>query len=135
MTLLRRALQIQAALWFGGGLAFGLLPTWVAESLMSQEPIGEYAWARAGAIMGVVLALLMVLVSRTLDQVWWWSWAFVLLSAGMATLCAVNAAFGLGPASAAWPWWVLAGIHAALGALLLLGLSAAGREQPIIDDD
>jgi hypothetical protein len=131
MTLLRRTLQIQAAVWFVGGLAFGLVPRWTIETVMSQPVIGEYAWARAGGVMGVTLALLMVLVSRKLDDVWWWSWAFAILSAGSATLCAVNAAFGLPALAAAWPWWALAGGHLALGAGVLAGLARAGQEQPI----
>jgi hypothetical protein len=131
MVLLRRALQAQAAVWFAGSVVLGLFPVWALETVGSQVHLYEYAWLRGSAVMGVVLALLMVLVSRKLDEVWWWAWAFAILEAGVATVSVLNAAFGLPNGSAAWPWWALAGIHLVIGAGLLLGLARAGQEQPI----
>jgi hypothetical protein len=131
MILLRRVLQVQAAVWFAGSLVLGLFPVWALETVASQGSLREYAWLRGSAVMGVVLSLLMVLVSRKLDEVWWWAWAFAILEAGVATVSVLNAAFGLPPGSAAWPWWALAGTHLVIGAGLLLGLARAGQEQPI----
>jgi hypothetical protein len=130
VTLLRRVLQITAALWFVGSLAFGLFTRWIVEKLMKQPVIGEYTWTRAGAVMGFTLALLMVLISRRLEDVWWWCWAFVLLSLGLSALFALNAAFGLPAYAAAWPWWTLATAHLVIAIALAIGIGQAGQEKP-----
>lgn len=130
VKLLRGVLKLNAALWTVWSLASGLAPRRVLEDLLGQPILAEYAWVRVAAVMGVVLALLMVLVAQRLEDVWWWSWAFALLEAGTATVLAVNAVFGLPSGAAAWPWWALAGINAGLGAALLAGLALAGQEKP-----
>ena len=61
--------------------------------------------------------------ARRADEVWWWAWAFAVLSAGLATLCIGTAAFGITAGSAPWPWWALGLGHLVFGALDLLGLS------------
>jgi hypothetical protein len=43
---------------------------------------------------------------------------------------AINAMFGVPEGAAAWPWWILAGVSAAVGAGLLAGLGIAGQEKP-----
>jgi len=50
----------------------------------------------------------------------------------IAAIVVLNAAFGLPTGAAAWPWWSLGAVHAAVGALILLGIAAAGREKPIV---
>ena len=130
MTLLRRVLQIQAALWFAGSIAFGVFTRWTVETLMSQPVLSDYAWTRAGAVMGFTLALLMVLISRNLGEIWWWSWAFVLLSLGLAVLFALNAGFGLPPFADAWPWWTLSAVNLVIAIALAVGLAKAGQEKP-----
>ena len=132
MSLLARALKVQAALWFLGALGFGLVPKWLIEDLADQPPLPEYAWVRTGAVMGFVLALLMVLIARRLDDVWWWAWAFVVLSVGMATVLILNGAFALPRGAAAWPWWTLGGVHLALAAAAMVGLARAGQEKPFV---
>ena len=92
MTLLRRTLKVQAALWLLWSLALGLAPRLVLEDLFSQPILAEYAWVRASAVMGAVLALLMVLVAQRIEELWWWSWAFAVLEVGTATVFAINAA-------------------------------------------
>lgn len=132
MSLLARTLKVQAGLWFLGALGFGLVPQWLLEDLADQPPLPEYAWVRAGAVMGLVLALLMVLISRRLDDVWWWAWAFVVLSVGLATVLILNGVFALPRGAAAWPWWTLGGVHLGLAAALMVGLARTGQEKPFV---
>ena len=132
MTYLQRVLKVQAAVWAVFGVALGLVPRWVTETLADQPPLPEYAWLRLVGVMAVVLALLMVLIGRRIEDVWWWAWAFALLEAGAATTFALNAAFGLPLGASAWFWWALAVGSAAFAALDLLGLARAGQEQPLV---
>lgn len=130
MALLRGLLKVQAAVWIVSSLAVGLFPRLVLEELFSQTALREYAWVRASAVMGMVLALIMVLVARRIEELWWWSWAFVALELGTATVFALNALLSLPPGASAWPWWLLASVNATFGALLLLGIGRAGQEKP-----
>jgi hypothetical protein len=130
VTLLRRLLKVQAALWALTAAALGLAPRIVLEDLFSQPPLPEYAWIRAAAVMGIVLALLMVLVAQRIEELWWWSWAFALLEVGTASVFAINALFGLPAGAAAWPWWTIAVVNAAIGAGLLVGMGTAGQQKP-----
>jgi hypothetical protein len=132
MELLRRLLKVQAALWLVWSLATGLFPRWVLEDLFGQPVLAEYVWVRAAAVMGVVLALLMVLVAQRIDELWWWSWAFALLEVGTATLFAINALFGVPAGAEAWPFWALAIVNAAFGAGLLVGMGIGGQERPFV---
>ena len=131
MKLLRRLLKVQAALWLVWSLAVGLLPRWVLEDLFGQPVLADYVWVRAAAVMGVVLALVMVLVAQRIEELWWWSWAFALLEVGTATVFAVNAVFGVPVGAAAWPFWTLAAVNGLFGAGLLVGMGVAGQERPI----
>ena len=82
MKLLRRALVWQAALWAAFGLVLVIAPGWVIESVFDQPPLGEEAWLRVSGVMAITLAGLMVLVSHRVEELWWWSWAFVILDVG-----------------------------------------------------
>jgi hypothetical protein len=130
VTLLRRLLKINAALWVIWSLAIGLAPRVVFETLLDQPVLTDYVLVRASAVMGIVLALVMVLVAQRIEDVWWWSWAFAILEVGVATVFAINAMFGVPEGAAAWPWWILAGVSAVVGAGLLAGLGIAGQEKP-----
>ena len=132
MTLLRRTLKVQAGLWLVWSVALGLVPRLVLEDLFGQPILAEYAWVRASAVMGVVLALLMVLVAQKIGDLWWWSWAFAVLEVGTATVFAVNALVGLPEGAAAWPWWTLTVINAAVAAALLAGMGIAGQQKPFV---
>ena len=132
MKLLRRLLKVQAAAWFAWSVAIGLFPRWVLEDLFGQPVLAEYVWVRAAAVMGVVLALLMVLVAQRIDDLWWWSWAFAVLAVGTATVFAVNAAFGVPDGAEAWPFWALAVLNGGFGAALLVGMGFGGQEKPFV---
>ena len=132
MTLLRRLLKIDAALWTVSSMAVLLAPGLVVDDLLNQPPSPGYGWLRASAVMGLVLAMLMVLVSQKLDELWWWAWAFAILEVGTATVFALTALFGVPEGAAAWPWWVLAGVNGALGVGFLASLGIAGQEKPFV---
>jgi hypothetical protein len=130
MTLLRRTLKTGAGVQLVIGLALGLFPFFVLVRILDQAPMTEYVWVRLFALTIVVLAMFHILVAQNLKEVWWWSWGFAAMDAGVATLCILNALFGLPPDSAAWPWWLFG--LAALGftILYLVGLARAGQEKP-----
>jgi hypothetical protein len=132
VKLLRRLLKVQAAAWLVWSLAIGLFPRWVLEDVFGQPVLAEYAWVRAAAVMGVVLALLMVLVAQRIDDLWWWSWAFALLEVGTATVFVINAVFGVPPGADAWPFWTLAVVNGGFGAALLVGMGLGGQEKPFV---
>ena len=132
MKLLQRLLKVQAALWFVWGLATLAAPAWVLEGLLGQPPLSQYAWVRAAGVMGVVLALLMMLVSQKIEDLWWWSWAFAVLEVGLATVFVMTALVGLPDGAAAWPWWLLGALNGALGAGLLMGMGEAGQQRPFV---
>lgn len=132
MTILRRLLNLSAALWCLWGLVTLVAPAWLLEGVLDQPPLSQYAWIRAGGVMAIVLGLLMVLIAQRIIEVWWWSWAFAVLEVGVATVCAMTALVGLPDGAAAWPWWALAALNAAIGAGLLIGMGAAGQEKPFV---
>jgi hypothetical protein len=130
VKLLQRLLKLQAGLWLLWSLGVLIAPAWVAQGLLSQPPLSQYAWLREMGVMGLVLVMLMVLVSQRIEELWWWSWAFAVLEVGTATLLVLTALFGLPSGAVAWPWWVLAAVNGAVGAGLLVGMSDAGQEKP-----
>jgi hypothetical protein len=129
MTLLKRVLYWQAALWASSGVVLFTVPGWLVEQVLSQPPVGDDVWLRAMGAMAVVLSLLMVLVAHHVDEVWWWAWAFVILEASTAGLFAVNAFLGLPDGAAAWPWWLIGGANAFLGTLEVVALARVGMER------
>jgi len=128
MTLLKRVLYWQAALWAFSGVALFTVPGWLVERVLDQPPVGDDAWLRAMGAMALVLSLLMVLVAHHLDEAWWWAWAFVILEGATAAIFALNATLGT-PGTAAWPWWLLAVVNALVGAMELVALGKIGLER------
>jgi hypothetical protein len=129
MTFLRRVLSAQAALWAVFGSVVAIAPRWLVHTVAGQ-PVPDETWFRATGVMAIALALTMVLVAQRLEDVWWWSWAFVVLEAGTATVFALHALFGLPEGASAWSWWLLAGVNGVVGALDLVGLGITAQEKP-----
>jgi hypothetical protein len=132
VKLLRRLLKAQAILWAAWGLLALVTPGWLVETAMGQPSLGDAVWLRSIGVLSLTLALLMVLVSQKLDEVWWWSWAFAVVDIGLATVCVLHALFGIPEGVAAWPWWALGAVNALLGAGLLVGMAEAGQEKPFV---
>ncbi len=129
MALVRRVLRWQAALWGASGAALILAPGWIVESAFDQPPLGQNAWLRATGVMAIALAAQMVLVGRRVEELWWWSWTFVLLEAGTCLVFLATALFAVPDGAAAWPWWALAAANGAFAGLGIAGLAKAGTER------
>ena len=132
MKLLRRVLYYQAAVWSACGLAVAIAPHWVLQTLFDQIPYPDDAYVRVSGVMSVGLALTMVLVAQKIEDLWWWSWAFALTDAGIVTITALHALFGLPGDSGAALWWLFASVNLTLGAALLAGMGLAAQEKPFV---
>jgi hypothetical protein len=132
MTLLRRVLYWQAALWAAGGLLEVAAPRWFLETLFRQPAYPDLAYVRSMGVMCVAFALVMVLVAQKLDDVWWWAWVFAITDAALGTVAGLNALLGPVDGSAALYWWLLTAVNVAFGAGLLIGLAGTGEEKPFV---
>lgn len=130
MKLLRSVLIWQAALWAAFGVTLVIAPGWVIESVFDQPALGEEAWLRVSGVMAIALAGLMVLVAHRVEELWWWSWTFVLLTLGSMVVLVLNALVGVPEGAASWPWWALAGVNAGFALVELAALAKIGTERP-----
>jgi len=130
MQILRRTLYVQAGVWAFAGLSLVIAPEFALVTVFGQPHFQEFAWQRIVGLQAVGLAMLMVLVAHRIEEVWWWAWAFALVTTGMAAVTLLNVAFGLGPHQAAGLWWFLSAIFVLFALGLLFGLYAASQEQP-----
>jgi hypothetical protein len=131
MSVLRRALHAQAAVWAATGALLLIAPGWIVESVLGQPPVGETAWLRMLGAQAIGLAMLMVLVARRLKDLWWWAWAFALVSVALALISVLNAAFGLAPGESAALWWLMGLVCLVLAGAILWGLAMAAQENPV----
>jgi hypothetical protein len=129
VTFLRRVLRWQSIFWALFGVALLVAPSALVEGLFDQGPVAEDAWLRTLGVASIVLAAQMVLVARKLDELWWWTWSFVLLEAGTAVVFLLNALVGVPEGAATWPWWTLAIANLAVGGAAVVGLARAGTER------
>lgn len=130
MNTLRRVLYLEAGVWALAGFALAVAPRFVLITVFDQPPQGEFAWLRLYGVNAVGLAMLMVLVAHRIDQLWWWSWAFALVTAGTAAVAVLNAAFGLSQSESGVLWWLFGLVALSFSFGLLYGLFASSREQP-----
>jgi hypothetical protein len=130
VDLLRRFLYLNALESALGGVALVAAPRFLLVTVLGQPEYPDYALIRLLGVAGIGLALLAVLVAQRIEELWWWSWAFVIQVGGQAVVVTLHAAFGLPSTASAWPWWALAGLLWAIAAALLWGLARAGVESP-----
>src|SRR6266536_3993072 len=121
MNALKRALYLEAAVWAVTGLALSIDPRLILVRLFDQ-PTVDPAWTRIVGIQAFGLAMLMVLVAHRIEDLWWWSWAFALVTLGIAAVVLLNASFGLSPGQPALFWWLFAAVSVASTLGLLTGL-------------
>lgn len=130
MTLLRRTLKVQAALWAAFGLACLIAPGSVHEMLTGiGSSSGDDAIVRVLGLAGVILAMTMVLVAQHPSETWWWAWAFVLLEAGVATVSILQAVTGQ-EYTPTTPWWILGAVSTAFAILDLVALARSEQAKP-----
>jgi hypothetical protein len=130
MQALKRVLYAQAAAWGLAGAVLAVAPRFVAVSLFGG-PAGDHAWIRLLGLNALGLAMVMVLVAHRIDQVWWWSWAFALVTTASAGVSILHTAFGLPAGERSGVWWAASLVDLGFAFALLYGLFAASREQPL----
>ncbi len=130
MAILRRVLYIDALGSVLVSVSLAFAPSFMLTSVFGQPQYPDYAVVRLFGVCLFVLALFMVLVAQRIDDLWWWSWAFVILEFGGAAVATFHALFGVAEGAAAWPWWLLAAASWSLCFGLLWGLGRTGQERP-----
>ena len=104
-----------------------MLHTWFHQPLYP-----DYAYVRVTGIMGVGMSMMLVLVAQKIEEVWWWSWAFVMVAFGLAALGAINAVWGLPYGASSGLWWLFAGSNTVITVALIIGLQAGTNEKPFV---
>lgn len=130
MALLRRILYLDALREAVAGVALLGFPGVLLIELFDQPPYGDYALVRILGFALLAMAMLMVMVGHRVEELWWWSWAFVVLEVGRAAIATLNALIGLPPGAGALLWWLIAGVSWLFAGGLLWGLARAGTEAP-----
>jgi hypothetical protein len=130
MTILRRALNAFAAVYWGCGLALLLVPRWILEDWFGQPPYPDYSYVRVSGALSLTLGLFAVTVARR-DDAWWWAWAFVVATGLCATIAVLHVTLGPPPGAGTLLWWLFTGTSVALTAGLVVGLTRASSEHPI----
>ena len=93
--------------------------TFLADPEARVRRLGSQAWVAR------------VLVGHRIQDSWWWSWGFTIVTAGLAAVALLNAAFGLAPGDSAVLWWLFGAVTVAFAFGLMYGLYQASGEQPI----
>jgi hypothetical protein len=130
MGLLRRALYLKALESAVAGLALVAVPRFLLVTLSGQPEYPDYAIVRLLGVADVAFALVIVLVAQRIEDLWWWSWAFVVLVGGQAVVVTLHAAFGLPSGAAAWPWLAWGALQWIFAFAFLWGIARAGTEAP-----
>ncbi len=131
MTLLKRVLYWQAAVTAASGVGLVLFPSPILHQIFEQNHLSEYAWVRIAGLEGIGLGMLMVLVAHHIEELWWFSWAFVISSGSIAVYSTLKALFAVPADSSVLLWWMIAGLEGAFTTLLLIGLITTGLEKPV----
>ncbi len=121
---------LEAAVWAAGGVAIAVAPRFVLDTMFDLPELPDQGYVRIAGVFAFSLSLLMVLVARRLESLWWFTWAFVLATAGSAVVAALDALFGLPDGASPLLWWVFAAVSAAFTFGLLAGLAKTGTERP-----
>ncbi len=130
MVFLKRVLYWEAAALALLGAALVVVPGVVFVDLLDQAAPPDAAWMRIAGVQSLGLAMVMVLVGQSVEDRWWWAWAFAVVFAGTATIAVVNAAFGVPEGASPVSWWLLGLVSVGMAAALLWALGRAGIERP-----
>jgi hypothetical protein len=121
---------LEAAVWAACGVAIAVAPRFVLVTMFDLPELPDQGYVRIAGVFAFSLALLLVLVARRLETLWWFAWAFVVATAGSAIVAALNALFGLPEGASALLWWVFAAVSTGFTFGLLAGLAKTGTERP-----
>ena len=130
MRLLQRVLLLMALVWAVCGVAIAFVPRFVLVTLFDLPEPPDHGYVRVAGVLSFSMALLMVLVSRRLAELWWFAWAFVVAAAGTALVAFGTAVFGLPEGASALLWWLFAAASTSFTIGLLAGLAKTGTERP-----
>jgi len=125
-------MMLQAAVWAICGVAIAVAPGLVLVTMFGLAPLADDGYVRIAGLFSFSLSLLMVLVARRLTELWWFTWAFVVASAGSAMIAGLNAMFGLPDGASPVVWWLFAAASTGFTAGLLAGLAKTGTERPAL---
>ena len=123
---------LEAVVWAACGVAITAAPGFVLVTVFDLPELPDQGYVRIAGVFGFSLSLLMVLVARRLETLWWFAWAFVFATAGSAIVATLNAVFGLPDEVSPLLWWVFAAVSTAFTVGLLAGLAKTGTERPPI---
>jgi hypothetical protein len=126
MAGLRRTLYVGAAGTAIFGLFLAIAPRLSIVTIGSQPPYADYAGARVLGVGAFASALLMTMVANHVEENWWWSWAFVVQSGGIALVALARAIAGGSTAA----WWGLFAATALQTLQLVWGIAKTGTERP-----
>ena len=122
---------LEALVWAACGVAIAVAPRFVLVTMFDLPALPDQGYVRIAGIFAFSLSLLMVLGrSAPRPSLWWFTWAFVLATAGSAFVAALNALFGLPDGASPLLWWVFAAVSTAFTFGLLAGLAKTGTERP-----
>src|SRR5262245_2339787 len=130
VKVLRTFLYAGAAVWAASGLALAIVPRVLILDLFDGAPAQDWALARTLGVAAIGLAMVMVLVAQRLEDVWWWAWAFIITTAGVATVNGLSAALGDREGRAQLLLWLAAAVNAAVCAGLVVGMGRTAQEKP-----
>src|SRR4029453_17670048 len=123
-------MTLQALVWAACGIAIAVAPRFVLVTVFNLPPLLDQGYVRIAGVCAFSLSLLMVLVARRLESLWWFAWAFVLATAGSAIVAALNALFGLPDGVSPLLWWLFATVSTAFTLGLLAGGAKHGTDPP-----
>jgi hypothetical protein len=123
-------MTLQALVWAACGIAITVVPRFVLVTVFDLPTLPDQGYVRIAGVFAFSLSLLMVLVARRLETLWWFAWAFVLATAGSAIVAVSNALFGLPDGVSPLLWWVFGALSSAFTVGLLAGLAKTGTERP-----
>ena len=129
MRLLQRVLLLMALVWAVCGTAIAVAPRFVLVTLFDLPEPPDFGYVRVAGVLSFSLALLMVMISRRLADLWWLAWAFVVAAGGTALVAAGTALLGLPEGASPLLWWLFASMSTVFTVGLLAGLAKTGTER------
>ena len=130
MALLRRVLYLDALLNAALGVALIALPRFLLVDVFGQPVYPDYAFVRVFGAAALTLAMFEVLVGQRVEELYFWSWTFVIFEGARAAILTLHVLLGLPEGAGAFMWWLGASVRWAAAFGLILGIGRAASEAP-----